>query len=479
MLLKKENSIRWIFVLKWIGMTAVGSLAGILLGIVTHPFIGEIFAFTFFGLLLGVSQWILLRKFFEKAVFWIVINTVGFPLALFIHNAFESYFIRGFEYIASKLIPIVIFGLIIGIIQWLVINRTLQQSAWWIIANFIAWPLPMALLLFYGPILGETIMFLLYYLISGIVSGGITGLILFLLLKEGSHAKNKKSGVLQYVGGIILILLICLSTIQIIFIHNNQSIGDAPPLPGENGCTGLPEISCTGDPAYCTELVPFEPDHGTGYIDSPENGETWDNQYRSYLQRDLMMLVIYATARVDCSFQGWDRGLGGPLGLADMSEVDGSIPGTSDGVPDHPSGTHENGLDIDVAYYHKPHTTWLTLEDFGLENEGNMLGIVCDDTRFGINVFHCGNKPYLLDPWRTAMFLAYLSEHPRIRVIGVDGRVGPVLDETLDKLVSSGWLSAEERDQIPVIYETIQEGMGWFFHHQHHIHVSLNDLPVE
>ncbi len=476
MLLKDSISIRWVLVLRWMGITAAGSLVGILLSILAYPYIGEVFAFAFFGLLLGISQWILLRKRFDKASLWIVFNTVGFPAALFTRNAFVSYFIRGFEYTTSKLIPILIFGLIIGVLQWLILNRTLQKSGWWIIVNLIAWPLPMALLHFYGPIMGETFMFLLNYLISGLISGGITGLILYLLLKNGDPAEQKKSGILQFVVGIILILLLGLSTIQTVFVHRSQFVGDPPPLLGENDCSGLPEIYCTGDPKFCTELVPFEPDHGTGYIDTPENGETWDNQYRSYLQRDLMMLVKYAAARVDCSFQGWDRGLEGPLGLADMSEVDGSIPGTSDGAPDHPPGTHENGLDIDLAYYQKPHTTWLALEDFGIENKGNMLGVICNDTRFGINVFHCANEPYLLDPWRTAMFLAYLSEHPRIRVIGVDGRVGPVLDEVMEKLVAAGWLTAEERDHIPFVYETTQTGMGWYFHHQHHTHISLNEL---
>ena len=84
-------------------------------------------------------------------------------------------------------------------------------------------------------------------------------------------------------------------------------------------------------------LVPFDPDTGYGYWDYPLNGETETNQYRSYVRRDVMMLVKYAAAMTACQSEGWSFGNGGPLGLGDMSEADGAIPGTSVGSPGHPS----------------------------------------------------------------------------------------------------------------------------------------------
>jgi hypothetical protein len=95
----------------------------------------------------------------------------------------------------------------------------------------------------------------------------------------------------------------------------------------------------------------MEPRLGDGYWDYPINGETTSNQYRSWLRRDLALLVQFAAGKTECLSQGWSFGNQAPLGLGDMSEADGSIPGTSDNDPGHPEGSHTNGFDIDVAYF--------------------------------------------------------------------------------------------------------------------------------
>jgi len=55
-----------------------------------------------------------------------------------------------------------------------------------------------------------------------------------------------------------------------------------------------------GDAAYCAEIVPFDPDVGPGYLDYAFNGKTPDNQYRSFLRRDGMILTKYAAAMTEC-----------------------------------------------------------------------------------------------------------------------------------------------------------------------------------
>ena len=67
--------------------------------------------------------------------------------------------------------------------------------------------------------------------------------------------------------------------------------------------------------------------------------------------KSMKELVKYAAGKVDCKAANWDYGNFAPLGLGDMSEADGSIPGTSTGNPGHPPGSHEHGFDIDIAYY--------------------------------------------------------------------------------------------------------------------------------
>ena len=234
-------------------------------------------------------------------------------------------------------------------------------------------------------------------------------------------------------------------------------------LPGEAPglvCDGLPPPLCSGDGAYCLELMPFLPESGPGYLNYPVNGETEEDQYRSYATREVLQLVKYATAKVDCKAANWDYGNLAPLGLGDMSEEDGSIPGTSTGDPGHPPGSHEYGLDIDTAYYQ------VFAPDNYLRSVGEHFNGPFDDA------FHLLSEPYALDVWRTALFIAYLSEHPRTRVIGVDGKIGPVLEGAFDELVAMGWIEAGLRDSIPLAYEIEDTGRGWFLFHHHHLHLS-------
>ena len=225
----------------------------------------------------------------------------------------------------------------------------------------------------------------------------------------------------------------------------------------------LPPLFCPGSAEHSSQLVSFEPVEGQGYLDYPVGDETWDNQYRSYLRRDLMYLIKYATAKVAQKTATWDYGNGEPLGLSDMSEANGAIPGTSAGSPAHPEGTHTDGCDIDTAYYQ-------------LYAPDNLLRAICDYTDGETLVYHCVDEPYALDRWRTALFLAYLSEHPRLRAIGVDGKAGPILQDTLDELAVSGFIASSLRARIPVAYEVTDLGRGWYKFHYGHLHISMRPL---
>ena len=235
--------------------------------------------------------------------------------------------------------------------------------------------------------------------------------------------------------------------------------GEAPGLQ----CDNLPPLFCMGSAEYCSELVLFEPRAGAGYVDSPEYPETNEDRYFSYLRRDLMQLVKYATAKVDCKAADWDYGNFAPMALSDMSEADGSTPGTFYNFFRHPPGTHEGGRDIDTGYYQ-------------LYATDNLLRPVCVHYEGYFDAGHCVEEPYGLDRWRQALYIAYLSEHPRVRVIGVDGQIGPVIEDALDTLVVSGWIDSGLRESIPLAYEGENTGMGWYLSHHHHMHTSMNTL---
>ncbi|MBA3818885.1 MAG: hypothetical protein H0X17_08335, partial [Deltaproteobacteria bacterium] len=230
-------------------------------------------------------------------------------------------------------------------------------------------------------------------------------------------------------------------------------------------CPSLPARDCTGP--TCGQLVSFNPRANDAWDDYPINGETAANQYRSFLRRDLMMLIAYASSKTDCKSEGWTTGNGGALGLGDMSEANGAIPGTSVGSPGHPAGTHVNGTDIDLGYY-----------QVGTAN--NRLRPICEHTSStGQDQYHCVGDPTYLDPWRTAMFLGAVFESTRTRVIGVDGKAGPLLLAALDTLCTDGWLSGLACGNVALAYETTNMGQGWYQFHHHHAHISLKAMAFD
>ncbi len=240
-----------------------------------------------------------------------------------------------------------------------------------------------------------------------------------------------------------------------------QMSGGPGPGPGPT-CT-LPARDCTG--TTCGQLITFNPRATTAWDDYPINGETAQNQYRSFLRRDLQMLVTYATSKVSCKAAAWSAGNGGPLGLGDMSEANGAIPGTSIGSPGHPANTHVSGYDIDLAYYQT-----------GTAN--NQLRPICTHVSGGADQYHCVSAPDKLDVWRHALFLGALFESTRTRVIGVDGQAGPMLMAALNTLCANGWVEPAACNNIVLAYETTNMNQGWYQFHHHHSHISLKRVTA-
>lgn len=224
-------------------------------------------------------------------------------------------------------------------------------------------------------------------------------------------------------------------------------------------CLNLPAFQCV---ANCLDLVSFSPVSGSGYEDFPVNGETPNDQYRSFVRREVRQAIQFAAAKVECQTGHWPFGNNRPVGLGDMSEANGSIPGTRDGNPGHPAGTHQNGRDIDVAYYQ-------------LDTANNNLRAICESRIGGVDQFHCVAAPNILDVWRTALFIGILIEHPRLRVIGVDGQVGPLIVQAVGQLSQAGWLSASAPAvlQQKLAFETTDGGRGWYYFHHQYMHISF------
>lgn len=232
-----------------------------------------------------------------------------------------------------------------------------------------------------------------------------------------------------------------------------KEVATFPDPPSTGPDNGLPPLFCVGEADHCSALLPFEPVSGPGFFDYLVKDETWDDQNRSYLRRDLRLVVQYAAAKVASRTADWDFGNFAPLGLGDMSDAQGQAPATN-GIPDHIS--HEDGNHIDIAY-HQLYAPDNLLRPVG-RNQGGYLT----------------ERPYALDRWRTALFLAYLSEHPHLNYIAVDEEVGLLLEEAFLELQSLGWIDDGARARIPLVY-----GAGVTAGHEDHLHVAMDVLhPV-
>lgn len=201
-------------------------------------------------------------------------------------------------------------------------------------------------------------------------------------------------------------------------------------------------FSDTSESGPCNEILqyPRAPSDDHGY-------EVEHQAHYSNLRLEVQYLIAWAAEEVMAEFPNTT-----PLSLMDMSEDDGVVPGTMVNSLRHPLGTHENGNDLDIAYY---------------QNDGDNNGeVVCpqNDGQF------CTGPPSLLDAPRTAYFMAKLFSSGNVRVIGVDTLIAPLIEDAADDLLASGAITSAERDEFDY---GMASGSGWPFHH-HHLHFSWN-----
>lgn len=122
-----------------------------------------------------------------------------------------------------------------------------------------------------------------------------------------------------------------------------------------------------------------------------------------------------------------------------------------------PIGTHTDGLGIDVAY-------------FQVGTLDNRIRPVCESTINRSDEHHCVSDPDRLDVPRTALFVEALASSGAVRVIGVDGRIGPLLEEEIRRQCDA---RLTDCTPVPLAYETSDSGQGWYRFHHHHMYVSF------
>ncbi len=127
-------------VLEWgsgqgLNLALVEVLAGALLGLID-------------GVIIGVLQWIALRRILRRAGHWVLATAIGTAAALAAFYAllglFPAQLLRGDggleTFLWLGILDGMIGGLVLGSVQWLALRGEVRDAAWWILALAVISP---------------------------------------------------------------------------------------------------------------------------------------------------------------------------------------------------------------------------------------------------------------------------------------------------------------------------------------------------
>jgi hypothetical protein len=190
---RARSNVGWIVWLQWITATGIGWAFGeaaasfisedsVLLGTV-HTAVS--------GVVLGMSQWLVLRSRIEMAGRWIVATAIGSGLGGAV--GFAASFASGASVIQPwALLPL---GVALGVCQWLILRSQLARAGWWILAYALGLPVSFVVGLLVSFALGfewegvdavfRVVSLGFFGMVTGAVFGAISGALLIALLRNG------------------------------------------------------------------------------------------------------------------------------------------------------------------------------------------------------------------------------------------------------------------------------------------------------
>ena len=118
----KTETMDWALWFYWIMATTLGWL----IGNVFFKGIPVIFS----GVLIAVLQWSVLFKRIQKAWRWIVLSSVGWIGGYILFVIFIP---------TMNLLVGPVIGGVVGVMQWLVLRKEVDWAGWWIVISILAW----------------------------------------------------------------------------------------------------------------------------------------------------------------------------------------------------------------------------------------------------------------------------------------------------------------------------------------------------
>ena len=118
---------------------------------ITEDFIGGYVLLPMLGLLIGVLQYLLLRRYLPRMVWWIPATVLGWALPLLLGLASVGWLpALAMDPVWSGALGFALIGASIGVCQWLVLRRRIHRATLWVLASILGWGMS-------GVVSGETI----------------------------------------------------------------------------------------------------------------------------------------------------------------------------------------------------------------------------------------------------------------------------------------------------------------------------------
>lgn len=190
---RRQAQIGRSFWLQWLLATSLGwAIGGVALSVCIGGLgdqLGNVVGDAALGLMAGITQWLILRQWLEKAEWWILASAGGFLLAAGVGEYLLQPTLG--ENMGGLLLTIGL-GLVPGILQWLFLRRQVARAGWWALAStvlvFISFLAGVATVsgtrmqvgtLAFGAVVG---------IAGGAVLGSTSGLLLVWLLRQPAPA---------------------------------------------------------------------------------------------------------------------------------------------------------------------------------------------------------------------------------------------------------------------------------------------------
>jgi hypothetical protein len=139
----------------------------------------------------GVLHWLILRRWFPRAGWWVLASgagsLLGFLVAgwgLSVADTQEGTNFARFVVPASMAVA----GAVVGTLQWVVLRRWVPRAGWWVLASSISWIV--AEYAFLTLTRGGDVQLLWGAVVSGALSGAITGLTLVARVRNTRRNDN-------------------------------------------------------------------------------------------------------------------------------------------------------------------------------------------------------------------------------------------------------------------------------------------------